>query len=134
MLLVSGSRERGGTDRHKHAEGMTTLRQAMDDYLVALGPLSSDLAEWLQIWAKPLCKSTFLKPNQQTTAPPHPTTQPPTLSTSSNHSSPANNALQNQHQAQRETKEVRHHREQEGHELLGIFSALFPIHIQYNAC
>lgn len=44
--------------------GMTTLRQAMDDYLVALGPLSSDLAEWLQIWAKPLCKST-LKPTSQ---------------------------------------------------------------------
>lgn len=49
--------------------GMTTLRQAMDDYLVALGPLSSDLAEWLQIWAKPLCKST-LKPTSQPQPPP----------------------------------------------------------------
>lgn len=77
------------TDTQTH-RGMTTLRQATDDYLVALGPLSSDLAEWLQIWAKPLCKST-LKP----TSPP----DPPSLSTSSNHSSPANNALHNQHQA-----------------------------------
>lgn len=73
--------------------GMTTLRQAMDDYLVALGPLSSDLAEWLQIWAKPLCKST-LKPTTTRAPPP-----PPPLSTSSNHSSLANNALHNQHQA-----------------------------------
>ena len=50
--------------------GMTTVRQAMDDYPVALGPLSSDLAEWLQIWAKPLCKST-LKPSSQPQPPPH---------------------------------------------------------------
>lgn len=63
------------TDTQIH-RGMTTLRQAMDDYLVAHGPLSSDLAEWLQIWAKPLCKSTFLKPDQPTTAPPHPHCQP----------------------------------------------------------
>lgn len=43
------------TDTQIH-RGMTALWQAMDDYLVALGPFSSDLAEWLQIWAKPLCK------------------------------------------------------------------------------
>lgn len=55
--------------------GMTTLRQAMDDYLVALGPLSSDLAEWLQIWAKPLCKST-LKPTTTRAPPPPPHCQP----------------------------------------------------------
>lgn len=79
------------TDTQTH-RGMTTLRQAMDDYLVALGPLSSDLAEWLQIWAKPLCKST-LKPTSQPQPP------PPSPSTSSNHSSLANNALHNQHQA-----------------------------------
>lgn len=69
--------------------GMTTLRQAMDDYLVALGPLS-DLAEWLQIWAKPLCKST-LKPSSQP--------RRPSLPASSNHRALANNALRNQHQA-----------------------------------
>lgn len=92
MLLISSPARTNAavqTDTQRR-RGMTTLRQAMDDYLVARGPLSSDLAEWLQIWAKPLCKST-LKPTSQP--------QPPLLSTSSNHSSLANNALHNQHQA-----------------------------------
>lgn len=66
LLLRTNTVVQADTQIHR---GMATLRQAMDDYLVALGPLSSDLAEWLQIWAKPLCKSTFLKPNQPTTAP-----------------------------------------------------------------
>ena len=44
------------THTRTHAQ-MTVVWQAMDDYLVALGPFSSDLFEWLQIWAKPLCKS-----------------------------------------------------------------------------
>lgn len=96
----------------------------MDDYLVALGPFSSDLTEWLQIWAKPLCKSASLLHNQP---------QPPSLTMSSNHSALANNALQNQHQVEQETKEVRYHREQERHELRGILSAPFPICIQHDA-
>lgn len=71
--LVSCTNTGVQTDTQIH-RGMTTLRQATDDYLVALGPLSSDLAEWLQIWAKPLCKST-LKPTSQP-PPPHPHCQP----------------------------------------------------------
>lgn len=59
--------------------------------------------------------------------------QPPSLTTSSNHGALANNALQNQHQALQETKEVRYHREQERHELRGILSAAFPICIQHDA-
>lgn len=58
--------------------------------------------------------------------------QPPSLTTSSNHSSLANNALQNQHQALQETKEVRYHSEQERHELCGILSALCSICIQHD--
>ena len=56
LLLAQTHRYR---QTHRHTQihrGMTALWQAMDDYLVALGPFSSDLAEWLQIWAKPLCK------------------------------------------------------------------------------
>lgn len=63
MLSVSCSRRHIDTDRRTDTQihrGMTALWQAMDDYLVALGPFSSDLAEWLQIWAKPLCKSASL--------------------------------------------------------------------------
>lgn len=66
----------------------------------------------------------------------NPTSQPqtPLLTASSNHSALANNALQNQHQALPETKEVRYHREQERHGLRGILSAAFPIGIQHDAC
>lgn len=58
--------------------------------------------------------------------------QPSSLTTSSNHSSLANNALQNQHQALQETKEVRYHSERERHELCGILSALCSICIQHD--
>lgn len=126
-LLLALTRRCRRTDTQIR-RGMTTLRQAMDDYLVALGPLFSDLAEWLQIWAKPLCKST-LKPTRQPQPP-----FPSSLSTSSNHSSLANNALHNQHQAQRETKEVRHHREQETQAYWNIKCSFPLIYIRSNAC
>lgn len=54
---------------------------------------------------------------------------PPPPATPSNHSALANNALQNQHQAQQETKEVRYQKEQERHELLGILSVSFSLSV-----
>lgn len=63
MFPASCSHRHTDADRRTDAQihrGMTALWQAMDDYLVALGPFSSDLDEWLQIWAKPLCKWSFL--------------------------------------------------------------------------
>lgn len=54
---------------------------------------------------------------------------PPRRQPSSNHGALANNALQNQHQAQQETKEVRYHREQETPRLHGILSAPFSLSV-----